>query len=80
MERIKYILTLERDNISSNTKTEFRNISYLYNFAFDRFDPTLKISNKIKDGDERQARLINHCLNKTGKVIVLNSLRYGKYH
>lgn len=67
------------NNQNSDTRTVMKPVHYMYAFAFDRFDPEIKISDKVKDGDMTQARLISHALNKTGKIIVKNPQRYGRF-
>lgn len=66
------------NNQNSDTHTVMKPIHYMYAFTFDRFDPDIKISAHIKDGDITQARHIAHQLNKTGKIIVKNPQLFGR--
>ncbi|MDE7390566.1 MAG: amidoligase family protein, partial [Lachnospiraceae bacterium] len=66
------------NNQASDKRTVMKPIHYMYAFAFDRFDPSVKISDQVKDGDITQARLIAHALNKTGKIIVKSPQLFGR--
>lgn len=66
------------NNQNSDTRTTIKPIHYMYTFLFDRFDPDIKISDKVKDGDITQARHISHSLNKTRKVMVKNPQLVGR--
>ena len=68
------------NNQKEDTKTEIKDIRHLYEFAFDRFDPNIKVSDKVKIGDMTQAKMVNNGLNVTRQASVQNPKRFGRYY